>query len=142
MLQELGQRFVYNLGANFAIDTLGLNNFGPSDGKIMTAVKQGGLIYMIDQAEMLLLAGKPIDTDIMHILDEVTFNALTMWVMTEIDFVRTVGDVVPFDGQVQTIVVSSVAVTLIQEVGKRIENGEIPLLMPIKKLVSYVRSKL
>ena len=108
----------------------------------MVAIKQGGIIYLIDQAEMMLMTGKPFDTDIMHVLDEVAFNSLAIWALTETQFIRLIDDVIPFNGQVQELVVSSVALTAVQELGRRIENGEIPILMPIKKLVSYVRSKL
>jgi len=142
MLQELGQRFIYNLGASYANDMLGLNKSNPQDSIPMVAIKQGGIIYLIDQAEMMLMTGKPFDTDIMHVLDEVAFNSLAIWALTETQFIRLIDDVIPFNGQVQELVVSSVALTAVQELGRRIENGEIPILMPIKKLVSYVRSKL
>ena len=142
MLQELGQRFIYNLGASYVNDMLGLNKSNPQDSIPMVAIKQGGIIYLIDQAEMMLMTGKPFDTDIMHVLDEVAFNSLAIWALTETQFIRLIDDVIPFNGQVQELVVSSVALTAVQELGRRIENGEIPILMPIKKLVSYVRSKL
>jgi len=142
MLQELGQRFIYNLGASYVNDMIGLNKSNPQDSIPMVAIKQGGIIYLIDQAEMMLMTGKPFDTDIMHVLDEVAFNSLAIWALTETQFIRLIDDVIPFNGQVQELVVSSVALTAVQELGRRIENGEIPILMPIKKLVSYVRSKL
>ena len=142
MLQELGQRFIYNLGASYVNDMIGLNKSNPQDSIPMVAIKQGGIIYLIDQAEMMLMTGKPFDTDIMHVLDEVAFNSLAIWALTETQFIRLIDDVIPFNGQIQELVVSSVALTAVQELGRRIENGEIPILMPIKKLVSYVRSKL
>ena len=142
MLQELGQRFIYSLGASYVNDMIGLNKSNPQDSIPMVAIKQGGIIYLIDQAEMMLMTGKPFDTDIMHVLDEVAFNSLAIWALTETQFIRLIDDVIPFNGQVQELVVSSVALTAVQELGRRIENGEIPILMPIKKLVSYVRSKL
>ena len=39
MLQELGQRFIYNLGASYANDMLGLNKSNPQDSIPMVAIK-------------------------------------------------------------------------------------------------------
>lgn len=136
--ENLGTRALYNVGANFVINQTGFASF---DGEY-TTIKRGGLLYLVDVSERMLMDGASPPMDIWTALDEIAFNTLSLYAVEETELAEKLSQLIPIDGEMNGVLTSALVQTGIQEIGIRIDNQTLPLPIQIKHLANWTRLKL
>ena len=136
-MENLGNKLVYNGVSQFIVSQTNLANFNGE----YTIAKQAGLLYAIDTTQKVF-NGDNLNVDPLYVVDEVLFNSACLYVTSELELANKLSDLVPLSGTFNDVAVSALVQTGIQVLGENIQNGRIPMVIPLKNLGSWVRSKL